>query len=149
MLTLREQLTQDMKEAMKSGEKSRLTTIRGILAAIKQVEIDTRETPSEAQVLAVLNRLVKQRKDSISQFTEAGRLDLAENEQFELTVLQTYLPQALSDVEVDNLIEQAVMQTNANSPADMGKVMGILKKLIAGRADMTQVSARVKARLTA
>jgi hypothetical protein len=149
MLTLREQLTQDMKEAMKSGEKSRLTTIRGILAAIKQVEIDTRETPSEAQVLAVLNRLVKQRKDSISQFTEAGRLDLAENEQFELTVLQTYLPQALSDVEVDNLIEQAVMQTNANSPADMGKVMGILKKLIAGRADMTQVSACVKARLTA
>jgi len=149
MPTLREQLTQDMKDAMKSGEKSRLTTIRGILAAIKQVEIDTRETPSEEQVLAVLNRLVKQRKDSISQFTDAGRLDLAENEQFELTVLQAYLPQALSDAEVDNLIEQAMTQTSASSPADMGKVMGILKGQIAGRADMTQVSARVKARLTA
>ena len=149
MSTLREQLTQDMKDAMKSGEKSRLTTIRGILAAIKQVEIDTRETPSEEQVLAVLNRLVKQRKDSISQFTDAGRLDLAENEQFELTVLQAYLPQALSDAEVDNLIEQAMTQTSASSPADIGKVMGILKGQIAGRADMTQVSARVKARLTA
>ena len=149
MSVLREQLTQDMKTCMKSGEKARLLTIRGILAAIKQIEIDTREMPTNDQVLAVLNRLVKQRKDSINQFEAAGRQDLVDTERFELDVLQTYLPQGLSDAEVNALVAQAVIDSGASTPADMGKVMALLKPLIAGRADMTQVSARVKARLAA
>jgi hypothetical protein len=132
---------------MKSGEKARLLTIRGILAAIKQIEIDTRETPTNDQVLAVLNRLVKQRKDSISQFDAAGRQDLVDTERFELDILQAYLPQGLSDAEVDALVAQAVLDSGASAPSDMGKVMTLLKPQIAGRADMTQVSARVKARL--
>jgi hypothetical protein len=147
MSVLREQLTQDMKTCMKSGEKARLLTIRGILAAIKQIEIDTRETPTNDQVLAVLNRLVKQRKDSISQFDAAGRQDLVDTERFELDILQAYLPQGLSDAEVDALVAQAVLDSGASAPSDMGKVMTLLKPQIAGRADMTQVSARVKARL--
>jgi hypothetical protein len=147
MSVLREQLTQDMKACMKSGEKARLLTIRGILAAIKQIEIDTRETPTNDQVLAVLNRLVKQRKDSISQFDAAGRQDLVDTERFELAILQAYLPQGLSDSEVDALIDQALSDSGAVAPSDMGKVMALLKPQIAGRADMTQVSSRVKARL--
>jgi uncharacterized protein YqeY len=147
MSVLREQLTQDMKTCMKSGEKARLLTIRGILAAIKQIEIDSRETPTNDQVLAVLNRLVKQRKDSISQFDAAGRQDLVDTERFELDILQAYLPQGLSDAEVDALVAQAVLDSGASAPSDMGKVMTLLKPQIAGRADMTQVSARVKARL--
>lgn len=147
MSVLREQLTQDMKTCMKSGEKARLLTIRGILAAIKQIEIDTREMLTNDQVLAVLNRLVKQRKDSISQFEAAGRQDLVNTERFELDVLQAYLPQGLSDAEVDALVAQAVLDSGASAPSDMGKVMTLLKPQIAGRADMTQVSARVKARL--
>jgi hypothetical protein len=147
MSVLREQLTQDMKACMKSGEKARLLTIRGILAAIKQIEIDTRETPTNDQVLAVLNRLVKQRKDSISQFDAAGRQDLADTERFELTILQAYLPQELSEAEIDAFVAQALIDSGASAPSEMGKVMALLKPKIAGRADMTQVSARVKARL--
>ena len=147
MSVLREQLTQDMKACMKSGEKARLLTIRGILAAIKQIEIDTRETPTNDQVLAVLNRLVKQRKDSISQFDAAGRQDLADTERFELTILQAYLPQELSEAEIDAFVAQALIDSGASAPSEMGKVMALLKPQIAGRADMTQVSARVKARL--
>jgi hypothetical protein len=145
MSVLREQLTQDMKTCMKSGEKARLLTIRGILAAIKQIEIDSRETPTNDQVLAVLNRLVKQRKDSISQFDAAGRQDLVDTERFELDILQAYLPQGLSDAEVDALIAKALLDSGASAPSDMGKVMALLKPQIAGRADMTQVSMRVKA----
>jgi uncharacterized protein YqeY len=148
MSATRQQLTEDMKTCMKSGEKARLTTIRGILAAIKQIEIDTRETPDEAQVLAVLNRLVKQRKDSLSQFDAAGRQDLAEVERFELDILQAYLPKGLSESEIDQHVADAVAETAATSPADMGKVMALLKSRIpAGLADMALVSIRVKARL--
>ena len=137
MSALREQISNDMKQL----------TIRGILAAIKQIEIDTRQAPDDAQVLAVLNKLVKQRKDSISQFTQAGRTDLAEVEQFELTVLQHYLPEGLSEAQIEQMIAEAIADSGAKSPADMGKVMALVKPKMAGLADMGVVSARIKALL--
>lgn len=149
MSALREQISNDMKACMKAGEKARLTTIRGILAAIKQIEIDTRQTPDEAQVLAVLNKLVKQRKDSIAQFAAAGRQDLVDVEQFELSVLQAYLPEGLSETQIETMIQEAIAQVGAVSPADMGKVMAVVKPKMAGLADMGVVSARIKALLTA
>lgn len=147
MSELRERISADMKACMKAGEKERLVTIRGILAAIKQIEVDTRQAPDDAQVMAVLNRLVKQRKDSISQFDAAGRTDLADQERFELDILQAYLPQGLSESEIDALVAAAVAETGASGPADMGKVMALVKTRAAGRADMAVVSARVKAQL--
>ncbi len=147
MSALREQISNDMKQCMKSGDKARLLTIRGILAAIKQIEIDTRQAPDDAQVLAVLNKLVKQRKDSIAQFTQAGRTDLAEVEQFELTVLQHYLPEGLSEAQIEQMIAEAIADSGAKSPADMGKVMALVKPKMAGLADMGVVSARIKALL--
>lgn len=147
MSALREQISNDMKQCMKSGDKARLLTIRGILAAIKQIEIDTRQAPDDAQVLAVLNKLVKQRKDSIVQFTQAGRTDLAEVEQFELTVLQHYLPEGLSEAQIEQMIAEAIADSGAKSPADMGKVMALVKPKMAGLADMGAVSARIKALL--
>ncbi|MBP7900559.1 MAG: GatB/YqeY domain-containing protein [Gammaproteobacteria bacterium] len=147
MSALREQLTTDMKTCMKSGDKARLLTIRGILAAIKQIEIDTRQAPDDAQVMAVLNKLVKQRKDSIAQFTDAGRMDLVEVEQFELTVLQAYLPEGLSEAQIEQLIVEAIAGSGAQSPADMGKVMALVKPKMAGLADMAVVSGRIKALL--
>jgi uncharacterized protein YqeY len=147
MSALREQISNDMKVCMKSGDKARLLTIRGILAAIKQIEIDTRQAPDDAQVLAVLNKLVKQRKDSIAQFTQAGRTDLAEVEQFELTVLEHYLPEGLSEAQIEQIIAEAIAESGAKSPADMGKVMGLVKPKMAGLADMGMVSARIKALL--
>ncbi len=147
MSALREQISNDMKVCMKSGDKARLLTIRGILAAIKQIEIDTRQAPDDAQVLAVLNKLVKQRKDSIAQFTQAGRTDLAEVEQFELTVLEHYLPEGLSEAQVEQIIAEAIAESGAKSPADMGKVMALVKPKMAGLADMGMVSASIKALL--
>lgn len=147
MSALREQISNDMKVCMKSGDKARLLTIRGILAAIKQIEIDTRQAPDDTQVLAVLNKLVKQRKDSIAQFTQAGRTDLAEIEQFELTVLQHYLPEGLSEAQIEHLILEAIAASGAQSPADMGKVMALVKPKMAGLADMGVVSGRIKALL--
>ncbi len=147
MSALREQISSDMKVCMKSGDKARLLTIRGILAAIKQIEIDTRQAPDDAQVLAVLNKLVKQRKDSIAQFTQAGRTDLAEVEQFELTVLEHYLPEGLSEAQIEQIIAEAIAESGAQAPADMGKVMALVKPKMAGLADMGMVSARIKALL--
>lgn len=147
MSALREQITQDMKLCMKSGDKARLLTIRGILAAIKQIEIDTRQVPDDAQVLALLNKLVKQRKDSLAQFTQAGRNDLAEVEAFELTVLQHYLPEGLSEAQIEQMIVEAIAESGAKSPADMGKVMTLVKPKMAGLADMAVVSGRIKALL--
>lgn len=147
MSALREQISNDMKVCMKSGDKARLLTIRGILAAIKQIEIDTRQAPDDAQVLAVLNKLVKQRKDSIAQFTQAGRTDLAEVEQFELTVLEHYLPEGLSEAQIEQIIAEAIAESGAKSPADMGRVMALVKPKMAGLADMGMVSARIKALL--
>lgn len=144
---LKQRLTEDMKAAMKGGDKSRLGVIRLINAAIKQREVDERAELDDTQVLAVLEKMVKQRRDSITQYEAAGREDLAAGERFELDIIQGYLPAALSDAEVDTLIDQAMAATGAGSMRDMGKVMGVLKPKLQGRADMAAVSSRVKARL--
>ena len=149
MSALKQELTAAMKTAMKSGDKKRLGVIRLILAAVKQIEVDTREDLNDEQILAVLDKMVKQRRDSAKQYTEAGREELAEQETYEITVLQDYLPEALSDEEIDTLIKAAVAETGASTMQDMGKVMGILKAQVQGRADMGAVSGKIKALLTA
>lgn len=145
---LKEQLTAEMKDAMRAKDKDRLGTIRLILAAIKQREVDERIELDDAQVLAVLDKMVKQRRDSITQYRDAGREDLATKEEAELVVIQTYLPSPLSDQELDELINAAIVGTGAQSMQDMGKVMGQLRAKVQGRADMGEVSQRIKARLT-
>ena len=144
---LKQRLTDDMKAAMKAGDKQRLGVIRLINAAIKQREVDERIELDDAQVLAVLDKMVKQRRDSIAQYESAGREDLAAVERFEVDVCQAYLPAALSDAEIDVIIDEAVVSTGAVSMRDMGKLMGVLKPQLQGRADMGAVSQRVKARL--
>lgn len=141
------QLTEDMKAAMRGGDKHKLGVVRLMLAAVKQREVDERVELDEAQVLAVLEKMLKQRKDSISQYVAAGREDLAEVERAEITVIETYLPSKLSDAELDALIEAAIAETGASSARDMGKVVGVVKAKAAGRADMGVASARIKARL--
>ena len=144
---LKTQLTDDMKAAMKGGDKSRLAVIRLINAAIKQREVDERIELNDEQVLAVLDKMVKQRRDSIKQYTDAGRTDLADVEQAEVEIIQGYLPAALSDEEIAAIIEQAISETGASSMSDMGKVMGKVKPQVQGRADMGAVSGLVKAKL--
>ena len=146
-MSLKLRLTDDMKAAMKGGDKERLAVIRLVNAAIKQREVDERIQLDDAQVLSVLEKMLKQRRDSVSQYEAAGREDLAAQERFEIEVIQGYMPQALSEAEIDALIEQAIASTGAASARDMGKVVGALKPQVAGRADMGQVSARIKARL--
>ena len=146
-MSLKAQVQEDMKTAMKAGDKDRLKVVRLIIAAVRQIEIDERTTLDDIAVLAVLNKMVKQRRDSIQQFTDGGREDLADIELAEIEVLDTYLPEPLSDEDLDKLIEQAISNTNAESIRDMGKVMGQVKANAAGRADMAVVGARVKARL--
>jgi hypothetical protein len=136
-----------MKAAMKAGDKARLGVIRLILAAIKQREVDERIELDDPQVLAVLDKMVKQRRDSIRQYSEAGRDDLAAAERFEVDVIQSYLPQPLTDEELSVLIDEAFTSTEAKAMSDMSKVMGALKPRVQGRADMGVVSARVKERL--
>jgi uncharacterized protein len=146
-MSLKQQLTEDMKTAMRGGDKHRLGVVRLILAAIKQREVDERIELDDAQVLAVLEKMLKQRKDSVTQYVAAGREDLAEVERAEMTVIDGYLPAKLSDEEVDAIITAAIAETGASSARDMGKVVGVVKAKAAGRADMGQVSARIKARL--
>jgi uncharacterized protein YqeY len=147
-MSLKQQLTDDMKTAMKAGEKDRLATIRLINAALKQKEVDERITLDDAAVLAVLEKMVKQRKDSISQYEGAGRDDLAAVEKAEMAIIQAYLPAQLSDAEIDAAIQSAIAEANAGTgPAAMGKVMGVLKPKLAGKADMGLVSQRLKAAL--
>ena len=133
-----------MKAALKAGEKKELGVIRLMMAAIKQQEIDGRCNLDDAGIIAVLDRMVKQRRDSMSQYRDAGRLDLADVEEYEITVIQDYLPKALSDEEVLQLVEAAVQESGAKSVRDMGKVMGLLKPKMQGRADMAVVSQKVK-----
>ena len=147
-MSLKDRITEDMKNAMRSKDSARLSALRLLLAAMKQREVDERITLSDADVVAVIEKMLKQRRDSISQYEAAARQDLADAEKFEVEVLQTYMPQALSEAEVDGAIESAVAQAGAQGPQDMGKVMALLKSALAGRADMGKVSARVKARLT-
>jgi uncharacterized protein YqeY len=146
--TLKTQLQTDMKSSMKSGDKSRLGVIRLMLAAIKQIEVDERIELDDARITAVLDKMAKQRRESIAQFDKAGRDDLTAIEQAELEVIQQYLPEALSESEINELVEQTIAATGAASIKDMGKVMGILKPQLQGRADMGQVSQTIKARLS-
>ena len=146
-MTLKERLTEDMKSAMKGAEKQRLSTIRMAQAAIKQREVDERIALDDAQVLAVLEKMIKQRKESIVQFEQGGRADLAAQERAEIELLQTYMPAQLSTAELDTLIRDAIAASGAVSVKEMGKVMGIVKSKAAGRADMGAVSARIKAAL--
>ncbi len=144
---LKSQLQTDMKAAMKGGDKARLGVIRMILAAIKQVEVDERIELDDARVTVVLDKMAKQRRESIAQFDKAGRQDLIAIEQAELEVIQDYLPEALSDAEIDDLIAEALTQTGASSIKQMGQVMAVLKPRLQGRADMGKVSQLIKSRL--
>jgi uncharacterized protein len=146
-MTLKERITEDMKSAMRAGEKERLGTIRMALAAIKQREVDERITLDDGQVLAVLEKMIKQRKEAIPQFQTGGRADLVAKETAEVSILETYLPARLSDAELDALIAGAIASTGASSAKDMGKVMALVKSQAQGRADMGVVSARVKEKL--
>lgn len=147
MSELKQRLTDDMKAAMKSGDKPRLGTIRLILAAIKQREVDERIALDDAQVLHVLEKMLKQRRDSVTQYEAAQREDLAAQERYEIGVIETYMPAPLSDAELDALITACIADSGAASPRDMGKVMALLKERAAGRADMGALSQRVKTRL--
>lgn len=146
-MTLKTRITDDMKDAMRAHQAERLSTIRLLLAAIKQREVDERKELTDADILAVLDKMVKQRRDSITQFEAGKRMDLVAKEQAEVAVLQEYLPQALTDAEIDAAIAEAIAATGAAGAAGMGKVMGVLKGKLAGRADMTVVSGKVRARL--
>jgi len=147
-MSLKEKITDDMKAAMRAKESARLGTIRLLTSAIKQKEVDERIELTDEQILAVIEKMIKQRKDSITQFEAGGRQDLADIEKSELVILSAYMPAALSDVEVQAEVNAAVVAVGAAGPQDMGKVMGVLKPKLAGRADMTAVSAMVKAALT-
>jgi len=146
---LKQSLTEAMKDAMRAKDKERLGAIRLILAEIKRIEVDERVEIEDDRVLAILDKMVKQRKDSAEQYRQAGREDLAAIEDAEIRVIQGFLPAALSDEELDRLIKMAVEQSGASSMQDMGKVMGVLKPQVQGRADMGAVSQKVKAQLTA
>lgn len=146
-MSLKARITEDMKSAMKAKETARLGAIRLILAAIKQREVDERIELDDAAVVAVIEKMLKQRKDSIAQYEAAKRQDLADAEKAEVAVLMAYMPQALSAAEVEAIVAQAVADSGAQAPADMGKVMALIKPRIAGRADMAEVSKLVKAKL--
>ena len=148
-MSLKQSLTDAMKAAMKGGDKPRLGVVRLVLAAIKQIEVDERVELDDDRVLAALDKMVKQRRESISQYTDAGRTDLAEQEEYEISILKDFLPEALSDDEIDQMIAKAIEDTDAASIKDMGKVMGILKPQMQGRADMGPVSGKIKAQLNA
>ncbi|WP_025917311.1 GatB/YqeY domain-containing protein [Herminiimonas sp. CN] len=145
---LKEQITEDMKSAMRAKDAVKLGAIRMLTAAIKQKEVDERIEVTDAHVLAIVEKMIKQRKDSISQFEAGGRQDLADIEKVELAILSVYMPAALSDAEVQAAVAAAITETGAAGPQDMGKLMAVLKPRLAGRADMTAVSALVKAALS-
>jgi len=149
-MSLKQTITEDMKNAMRAGDKPRLGVIRLTTAAIKQIEVDERIDlqDDDTRVISIIDKMIKQRRESISQFDKAGRDDLVKQEEFEITILQPYLPAALSANEIDSLVNDAIEKTGATSIKEMGKVMGILKPQMAGRADMGKVSQTIKARLS-
>jgi uncharacterized protein YqeY len=147
-MNIKERLNNDVKDAMRAKDKNLLTTLRLITAAIKQIEVDERIEVSEERMLVILDKMTKQRKESIAQFEKANRDDLVAQEQFELGILSKYLPEPLSAAEVEQLVNEAVTTTGAEKMADMGKVMAQLKTKLQGRADMSQVSALIKAKLS-
>jgi len=144
---LKDRINEDMKAAMRAREQERLGALRLLLAAIKQREIDERVTLEDLQLISVIDKMIKQRKDSISQYEKASRQDLADKEKYEISVLEAYLPQQMSQAEIDAAVAEAIASTGAKGAADMGKVMGVLKPKLAGRADMGKVSALVKSKL--
>lgn len=146
-MTLRTSINDHLKESMRAGDTRRRDTLRLLLAALKQREVDERKDLADADVLAVIEKMMKQRRDSIAQFEKGGREDLAAQERFEVSVLEAYMPQAMSEDEISSAVAAAIAETGAKGPADMGKVMGVLKVRLAGRADMGKVSAAVKGRL--
>ncbi|HMK14774.1 MAG TPA: GatB/YqeY domain-containing protein [Burkholderiales bacterium] len=146
-MSLKDRITEDMKSALRAKDSARLSAIRLLLAAIQQREVDERIVLGDPEVLSVIEKMLKQRRDSIQQFEAAGRKDLADNEKFEVTVLQAYMPKALSDAEVETAVMEAVGASGAKGMQDMGKVMALLKPKLAGRADMAKVSTLVKSKL--
>ena len=144
---LKQRIQEDMKACMKAGDKRRLGVVRLVLAAIKQREVDSRAEQDDQQILAILDKMVKQRRESITQYDKAGRSDLAEQEGFEIEVIREYLPKALEETEITTLVEEAIAGSGAQSLRDMGKVMAELKPKMQGRADMGAVSALVKQKL--
>ena len=147
-MSLRERLNEEMKSAMKSREAERLAALRLLLASVKQREVDERVTLDDAGVIGVVEKMIKQRKDSIAQYEKAARQDLADKEKYEISVIEAYLPKRMPQQEIEAAVAEALAQSGARSPADMGKVMALLKPKLAGRADMGQVSALVKAKLS-
>jgi uncharacterized protein YqeY len=146
-MSLKARINDDVKAAMRGGDARRRDALRLLLAALKQREVDDRKDLSDADVVAVIDKMIKQRREAIVQFEKGGRQDLAQNEQFEISVFQAYMPQAMSDAEIEAAVAEAIAAAGAKVPSDMGKVMGALKGKLAGRADMTKVSALVKAKL--
>ncbi len=147
-MTLKQTINDDMKAAMKSGDKAKLAAVRLLISAFRQKEIDERIELDDAGVVAVIEKMLKQRKDSISQYEAAGRQELAEIEKAEMAVLSVYMPQAMSSAEVDAIVAAAVSESGAKGPADMGKVMALVKPQLAGRADMGEVSKLIKSKLS-
>ncbi len=148
-MSLKTRINDDLKAAMRGGDARRRDALRLLLAALKQREVDERKELSDGDVVGAVEKLIKQRRESITQFEKGGRQDLVEGERYELGVLQAYMPEALSDADIAAAISEALAATGAKAPADMGKVMGVLKGSLAGRADMSKVSALVKAKLSA
>jgi len=146
-MSLKQRINDDLKAAMRGGDARRRDALRLILAALKQREVDERTELAEPDVVTVIDKMIKQRREAIAQFEKGGRQDLAEKEQFELGVLQAYMPQALSEAEIEAAVAEAIAAAGAKAPSDMGKVMGALKGKLAGRADMSKVSSLVKAKL--
>jgi len=147
-MTLKDQISADLKSAMRAGDAKKRDAIRLLTSEMKRREVDDRKDLSDADVIAIIDKMIKQRRDSIAQFDKGGRQDLADNERFELTVLQVYMPQGLSDEEIAVAVEASIAEAGAKGASDMGKVMALLKGKLAGRADMARVSALVKAKLT-
>lgn len=148
-MPLKDQINNDLKDAMRAGDARKRDAIRLLTAEVKRREVDERKTLADADIVAIIDKMIKQRRDSVAQFEKGGRQDLADNEKFEITVLQGYMPQALAESEIAEIVSAAVADSGAKSPADMGKVMAVLKPKLAGRADMSKVSALVKQKLSA
>ena len=149
VVPLKDQINSDLKDAMRAGDARKRDAIRLLTAEMKRREVDERKTLADADIVSIIDKMIKQRRDSITQFEKGGRQDLADNEKFEVGVLQGYMPQALSDAEIADIVAVAVAESSAKAQADMGKVMALLKPKLAGRADMGKVSALVKQKLTA
>jgi uncharacterized protein YqeY len=147
-MPLKEQINNDLKDAMRAGEAKKRDAIRLLTAEIKRKEVDERKSLADADVIAIVDKMIKQRRDSIAQFEKGGRQDLADNEKFEVGVLQVYMPQAMSEAEIADAVAASIAESGAKGPADMGKVMAVLRPKLAGRADMGRVSGLVKAKLS-